>query len=225
MKTVLITGISKGIGQALAEKFLSEGYFVIGTYFSSEAPSAHERRAAYPLDLSSSESIKQCAEMVAASGRKIDILINCAGVLLDEDETNVVVEKLRATLQINLIGTIDFTERMIPFLEHGAHIVNISSTAGSLTMAGDASMSHFPLHYPSYKISKAALNMYTRTLALRLADAGTIVSSVHPGWTRTDMGGPEAELTPEEAAQGIYQVATTRPKTGGFWFQQEQMPW
>ena len=225
MKTALITGISKGIGQALAEKFIAEGYFVIGTYFSSPAPSAHERLLAYPLDLSSTESIKQCAEMIDASGKKIDILINCAGALLDEDETKVIIDKLRSTLEINLVGTIDFTERIIPLIERGGHIVNVSSTAGSLVMAGDAAMSHFPLHYPSYKISKAALNMYTRTLALRLAGEDIFVSSVHPGWTRTDMGGPEAELTPGEAAEGIYHVAVTRPKTGGFWFGSEQMPW
>ena len=91
-------------------------------------------------------------------------------------------------------------------------------------MAGQA-LSHFPYHYPSYKISKAALNMYTRTLALRLKESDIIVSSVHPGWARTDMGGQDADISPEEAAEGIYGVATSKPETGQFWFRGKHLPW
>ena len=79
--------------------------------------------------------------------------------------------------------------------------------------------------YPAYKISKAALNMYTRTLALELKERGVTVSSVNPGWTKTDMGGEDAPFTPEQAAQGIYQIAVSRPPTGGFWFAGESVPW
>ncbi len=224
MKTVLITGISKGIAKALSDKFIKEGYFVIGTYLTSPA-SSNENLSAHILDLSSQESIDSCVKEIERLGKKIDILINCAGVLRDEDETTVIVQKLRETLEVNLIGTIDFTEKIIPLINKGGHIINISSTAGSLVMSSDSHLSHFPNHYPSYKISKAALNMYTRTLALRLKDSEITVSSVHPGWVKTDMGGPEADISPEDAAAGIYQVAISNPKTGGFWFKDEQMPW
>ena len=225
MQTVLITGIGKGIGRALAEKFLAEGYFVIGTFLSSPPEFSNENLVVFPLDLSSAESIKNCAAEISKTGKKIDILINNAGVLLDDEETKVVIPKLRKTLEVNLIGTIDFTEQIIPLINKGGHIINISSTAGSLTMAADPSLSHFPLHYPCYKISKTALNMFTRTLSFRLKDSEITVSSVHPGWVKTDMGGPEAEITPREAAEGIYGVAVSRPNTGGFWFQNEQVPW
>src|SRR3989338_2029993 len=220
MKTVLITGVRKGIGRALAEKFLAEKYAVIGTVFSSadsEAPAG--LAAVYPLDLSSERSIADGAEAVARAGRKIDILINNAGVLLDEDETAVVVEKLRATLEINLLGLIDFTERIIPLMNAGGHIVNISSSAGSLELTGEAS--HFLGHYPSYKISKAALNMYTRTLALE-QKGRLIISAVHPGWVRTEMGGAEADLSPAEAAAAIFDFAVGQPETGQFWFNGEK---
>lgn len=247
MKTVLITGISKGIGQALAQKFIKEGFEVIGTVFEGESASAlsqgdqtnqnsqnnsggqlsDEHLSVFKLDLSSSESITDCADKIIntlGNEKKIDILINNAGALYDEDETGVVIEKLRKTLEVNLIGPIDFTEKLIPHINSGGHIVNISSSAGSLERATHAE-SHHPYHYPSYKISKTALNMYTCTLALRLQASEITVSSVHPGWVKTDIGGQEAEITPEQAALGIYDVAISRPETGKFWFGKEKMAW
>lgn len=222
MKTALVTGVNKGIGQALMKTFLDEGYFVIGTFMTTR-PDPQENLKDFALDLSSPASIASCATAIINFGKKIDILVNNAGILADEEETHVVVEKLRKTLEVNLIGTIDFTQRLLPVIVDGGHIVNISSTAGSLELVGKAS--HFSGHYPAYKISKAALNMYTRTLALELSDRGIIVSSLHPGWTKTDMGGEEADLTPQQAAQGIYKVAVSQPESGGFWFAGERLPW
>ncbi len=224
MKTVLITGIGKGIGRALAEIFLDEGFAVLGTYLSGTPTLAHKNLTVYKLNLSSSKSIEQCSQEIQQTKKKINILINCAGVLLDENETCIIVDALRKTLEVNLIGTVDFTERIIPYLAKDAHIVNISSTAGSLTLAGKG-ISHFPYHYPAYKISKTALNMYTVTLATHVKKAGITVSSVHPGWVKTDMGGQEAELSPEKAAQQIYDFAITHPETGKFWYAGKQLPW
>lgn len=222
MKTALITGVDKGIGHALMEKFLTEGFFVIGTFFS-DRPEPHEHLKDFALDLGKLESITSCVTAITNFGKSIDILINNAGILADEEEKQVVVEKLRKTLEVNLIGTIDFTQRLLPLMSEKAHIVNISSTAGSLERVGKDS--HFMGHYPAYKISKAALNMYTRTLALELKDRGITVSSVHPGWTKTDMGGEEAELTPKQAADGIYKTAVSHLESGGFWFVGERLPW
>jgi NAD(P)-dependent dehydrogenase (short-subunit alcohol dehydrogenase family) len=221
-RVVLITGIGKGIGKSIAEKFLKEGYFVIGTSFNTAVENKNPKLAIYPLDLSSDESIAHCSNEIIRAGKKIDIHINNAGGLFDEEETSVVIEKLRKTLQVNLIGTIDFTERILPFINQGGHVLNISSSAASLAEA--MYESHFLGHYPSYKISKTALNMYTRTLALRLKDKIT-VSSVHPGWVKTDMGGDEAEVTPDEAAVHIYNLAISKPETGQFWFNGKKMPW
>jgi len=224
MKTVIITGISKGIGKALAKKFLYHDYQVIGTYLSQKPDFENKNLRAYKLDLSSAKSIAACAKKIKKIGKKIDILVNNAGVLLDEKETGVIPDKLRKTLEINLIGPIDFTEKIISAINKGGHIVNISSTAGSLEKAGIAE-GHYPYHYPCYKISKTALNMYTRTLALRLKKSGIIVSSVHPGWVRTKMGGKEAPMSPEDAAEGIYKTAVSNPETGQFWFKSKKLPW
>ena len=221
MKTIVITGIGKGIGKALAEKFLAEGHVVIGTYLTSSLPQ-RENLFSFKLDLSSDKSIEECVEEIKKLNKKIDILINNAGGLFDDNETSVIIPKLRETLEVNVIGPIHFTEEILPLINSGGHIVNIASSAGSMEHTGHGS--HHEGFYPSYKISKAAVNMYTRTLALRLKDSLT-VSSVHPGWVKTDIGGANADITPEQAAEGIYKLAISKPETGEFWFNGEKFPW
>ena len=222
MKTVLITGVGKGLGRALAEKFLVEGYSVIGTLHGGPSPFSHEHLKLHELDLALDGSREKCISEIIESGVKMDILINNAGILADEEETTVIADKLRQTLEVNLIGTIDFTERLLSIMNDDGHIINISSSAGSLDGTGHSS--HFEGHYPAYKISKAAINMYTRTLALRLKGKIT-VSSVHPGCVKTGMGGEKADTLPEEAAVDIFDFALSSPKSGEFWFKGVRMPW
>lgn len=227
MKTVLITGISRGIGKAEAHKFLAENYNVIGTSIDGTADIKNDNLTVFALDLSKPDSIVSCVQHIQKSGARIDILINNAGALFDDEETTVIIDKLRRTLEVNLIGTINFTEHIIPLMNAGGHILNTTSSAGSLAGATDLRTTHYPYHYPAYKISKAALNMYTRTLATRLSHerTGIIVSSVHPGWVKTDMGGDEAPVTPDQAAAQIYSLALSRPETGQFWFNGQTYPW
>lgn len=223
MRTVLITGASKGIGKAEAQKFLAEGFRVFGTSTTGKVDYSHKNLRILPLDLRSSESIAACASAIAKTRTLFDVVINNAGVLLDDEDTVLIPEKLRATLEVNLIGTAEFTERILPSVKKEGIIVMTSSTAGSLGLAEAAD--HYPLHYPAYKISKAALNMYMRTLARRVRDTGPVVISVHPGWVKTDMGGEEADTTPEEAAEGIYHTIVSQPKNGDFLFRGQHIPW
>jgi NAD(P)-dependent dehydrogenase (short-subunit alcohol dehydrogenase family) len=220
MKTIVITGISRGIGKALAEIFLSNDYFVIGTSTSGHTDLSHQNLFTLPLDLSSPESINYAVNIIINLNKGIDILINNAGVCVDENNDYVDISLLRKTLEINLFGTIDFTEKLIPLLNQNGHILNMSSSAGSLShnTADDDHM------YPAYRISKTALNMYTSTLAMRL-QGRAIISSVHPGWVITDMGGEDADITPETAAKAIYTTATKQTETGQFWFDNNKFPW
>jgi len=218
MKTVFITGLSRGIGKALAQKFLEEGWSVLGTSITGEVDFTNEHLRVFRLDLSDDRSIAECAAAVSNSWARLEILINNAGILLDEGEPSIVIDKLRGTLQVNLIGAIDLTQRLLHLINKGGHILNISSSAGSLTTLhhGD---------YPAYKISKAALNMFTSWLAFTLKDKIT-VSSVHPGRVRTDMGGGEGDMDPPEAAEYIYATATKQDiETGQFWYKGEKFPW
>lgn len=220
MKTVLITGTSRGIGRALAERFLQNGDFVIGTSTSGNSDLDHQSLITLQLDLANPASIESCATSIAALDRPIDILINNAGIWSGTDENPTInVDLLRKVLEVNLFGTIDFTERIIPSLQSGGHIVNISSRMGSLKLCDE-----FGADWPDYKISKCALNMVTRILADRLHGKIT-VSSVHPGWVKTDMGGSDADIEPEEAAEDILALANSHPESGQFWFKGEKMPW
>ncbi|HBD24532.1 MAG: hypothetical protein A2566_03740 [Candidatus Zambryskibacteria bacterium RIFOXYD1_FULL_40_13] len=218
MKTVFITGASRGIGKALANKFMSEGYFVIGTALDGKVDFNHKNLKIVSLDLYDDKSIERCVEELKKQDRRIDIFINNAGVLLDEGEENIVIDKLRKTLQVNLIGGIDLTQRALPLINDGGHIINISSSAGSLEKLyhGD---------YPAYKISKVGLNMFTSWLAYKLKGKQT-VSSIHPGSVRTDMGSGEGDIDPDEAAKYIYDTAVkTNLETGQFWFKDKKFPW
>ena len=221
MKSVVITGVSRGIGKALAQKFLNEGYFVIGTSISGDVDFSNENLKILQLDLSDKKSIEKCTREI----EKVDILINNAGALFDDEITELKNDKLRQTLEVNLIGTSDFTERLLDKVSSAGHILFASSSAGSISETDYSTHSHHRGQYPAYKISKAALNMYMRTLAMRMADK-IKVSSYHPGWVKSDMGGEDAPMTPEEASEHIFSTATDKNiETGQFWFKGEKYPW
>ena len=216
MKTVLITGVSRGIGKALAEKFLAEGYFVIGTSTSGTTDLQHENLQVVQLNFVDTKSIERSANQILDTKKPIDILINNAGIATVETE-GINMDVLRATIETNLMGPIDFTLRILSAIQTGGHIVNISSRQGSMSYVHQD-------RNPSYKISKAGINMFTRTLSLRLKDKIT-VSSVHPGAVLSGLASADADMQPEEAAKYIYELAISKPKTGQFWFKGEPFPW
>lgn len=221
MKTVVITGISRGIGKALANKFLNESYRVIGTSTSGKVAIKHKNLTIVKLDLSMPDSIVSATKEIASKAPNIDILINNAGTSVDEVNEEIDVSALRKTLEVNLLGPIDFTKRLIQYIPKGGQIINTSSIMASLATDIENSV----LDYPSYRISKTAVNMYTRTLASFLKKQDIIVSSLHPGWVKTEMGGEEAPREPEEAADHIFKLATTPHETGLFWYDNEKLPW
>ncbi|HLF53815.1 MAG TPA: SDR family NAD(P)-dependent oxidoreductase [Candidatus Nanoarchaeia archaeon] len=222
MKTILITGVSRGIGKSLAQRFLENGDFVIGTSTTGKANWNHKDLKILELNLAQPKSIKGCVKKIKELGKKIDILINNAGMVVEDEPTKpyVDVSYLRQTLEVNLIGTADFTDGIIPLINQNGHILNISSRAGSFAYG----LNYPSYNYPAYKISKAALNMFTVTLASKLKDK-IIVSSVHPGWVKTDMGGEDAETEPEEAAEHIFKLANSNIETGQSWFEGKKFPW
>lgn len=224
MKTVLITGVSRGIGKAVAKKFLDNGWFVIGTSTSGLANRDSENLSLIKLDLSDPKSIEEASRAISNQGKKIDILVNNAGVLHEKgNPIKIEMESLRSTLSVNLLGTIDFTEHIIPLINSGGHIVNISSQMGSFQTKELGARSAGS--YPSYRISKAALNMYTHALSGRLEKEGVKVSSIDPGWVRTDMGGPEGERSPEEAAEDVFNLINSDGESGKFWHKGKIREW
>lgn len=217
MKKVVITGVSRGIGKAAAKRFLTAGWSVIGTSRKLvEMPEVEW----VELDLASGSSREYAADTIQWAG-PFDVLINNAGMLPFSERnfgaSRIRESELRETLEVNLIGTIDLTEQLISNIRRSGQIILLGSMCGSLVEANCA-------RSPMYSISKAALHMYGRQLASRLKDRVT-VSVLDPGWVKTDMGGPNAEREPSEAAEELYRLATAKVPTGRFWKNGKERPW
>lgn len=225
MKTIIITGASRGIGLATAKKFLIEGWRVIGTYLDKPAPIENPNLVQIQYNQSDSQSIAKTAAQIATTTSHLDALINNAGVLLDADDEIADPVKLRKTLEVNVIGVVDLTEHLLPLFQEGSQIVNMDSGHGRLTLAIDDEFG------AGYRISKTALNMYTHHLAFRLQSRGVIVSSMAPGWVQTDMGNSIAtetskpDRTPEQAADDIFQLVTTVKESGFLWEFGKKIDW
>jgi len=219
MNRVLITGVSRGIGKSIAEKFLQEGWSVIGTSTSGTSPIDHRALTVHVLNMLDPKSIKKFADTIIGSKNAINVLINNAGISVKNDGNQfVVIDSLRKILEVNLIGLIDLTERLLPAILKGGHVINMSSGLASLTERSGT-------YAPAYSISKVALNMYTRILASRLEGKGVIVSSIDPGWVRTDMGGSAAPRDPSEPADEAFALATSNVDSGNFWHRGRKRSW
>ncbi|EZH73828.1 hypothetical protein ATO12_18015 [Aquimarina atlantica] len=219
MKTGIITGCSRGIGLATAELLKDDPNFeIIGTSTSGNCSISKSNFECYPLDLSESKSINDFVDKIR--NLKIDFLINNAGILLENwNDAIINIEQLKQTFNVNLFGTIELTEKLIPNFEKDGQIINITSDWGSF------SEKNFDEFQPHYKMSKSALNMYTKLLAKRLEKQNMIVSSLDPGWTQTDMGGNDASRKPIEVANDIRDLLNQKPKSGNFWHQGKVREW
>lgn len=210
--TVLITGASRGIGFALANLFLKNGYRVIGTCRTGSIDNInHERFEALKLDLSVPQDIGRFEKEFTVKRIRIDILINNAGVGPDLNHNLPDEESFAQTFAVNLNGTVFFTERMLAHITPHGKIINISSRMGSISLCVSADA-------VAYRTSKAALNMYSKILTNRLAGSYR-VATLHPGWVRTTIAGSDMQgrLSAEESASRIFAFSTSDFKHGIFW--------
>ncbi len=225
MKTVIITGASKGIGFATANKFLTEGWRVIGTYLNTPINIENPNLISIHYDQGDSKSIAKAATQITKIAPRADALINNAGILIDAGDKVADSVKVEKTMEVNVIGIVNLTERLLPLFQKDSHIVNMDSGYGAMSVPIDDETA------AGYRISKAALNMYTRHLAFRLKSRGVIVSSLAPGWVDTDMGNVIAsatekpDRTPEQAAGEIFQLVTTVKESGHFWEYGKKIEW
>lgn len=217
-ETVFITGANRGVGLALAGRFLKAGFHVLaGNRNRSEAFEVLAK--AFPttltfiaMDVTDIESVRKAAREVGSRIHGLDILINNAAVYLEEknaplEEINLADGYLEKTMDTNAFGPLRVTQQFLPLLEKGRRklLMNISSEAGSI---GDCRRDR----EFSYCMSKAALNMQSKILHNYLQGRGIMVLAVHPGWVRTDMGGQEADIAPEESAEGIFKLTAKKWK-------------
>jgi len=219
MKRVIITGSSRGIGLALTKELLNDrGFEIIGASTSGINSIESENLKTIPLNLGINNSIEKFVKTL--QNTTIDYLINNAGILLEEwDKPEIDFYHLEETFRVNLFGTIRLTEGLIPQINPNGHIINISSQWGTF------SEYDFNEYHPHYKMSKAALNMYTKLLSKRLEKSGVTVSAFDPGWVKTDMGGPEADRSPEEVAKELAGLLKRKIESGKLWNNGEICNW
>lgn len=212
-KIALITGASKGIGKALTEKMLNENYFVIGTSRNGKIKNFdHTNFYSLRLDLSDTSSIENAHNEIFSKFKHIDILINNAGIGPDLDTYIPKKESFNLTFDVNVTGTVFFTEPLIELISENGIILNVSSKMGSLD-ACELTDS------VAYRMSKSALNMYTKILKNRLKDQ-IKVASIHPGWVRTaiiESNLKNGRLSPEQSADNLFDFLTTEFESGTFW--------
>jgi NAD(P)-dependent dehydrogenase (short-subunit alcohol dehydrogenase family) len=203
-KTVLITGANRGLGLEFAREFHTRGYRVIGT---ARDPAAAEELKALgvrveQLDVADTGSAKALASRLGDVA--IDILINNAGIFGVNTPTlaELDVDKLHEAFTVNSIGPLRVTQALLKNLRqgHDKKIVNISTSMASISDNTDGGGNY------AYRSSKAALNMIGKSLAGELGREDFIVVMIHPGWVRTDMGGPGAPLSPEESIGAILKL-------------------
>ena len=212
-KTILITGASRGIGFALTQQFLDKGYTVIGTSRTGEIENlAHPNFTVMKLDLSKEATIINFGKLIENRNIKIDYLINNAAIGPDLDTLNPEIESFKQTFDVNVTGTVFFTELVYKHVKLGGKIINISSKMGSIELCERTDS-------VAYSMSKTALNMYSKILTNRLLDKQT-VATIHPGWVRTTIAKDNivnGKLSSDESAIKIFNFVTTNFETGIFW--------
>ncbi|MBO8160717.1 MAG: SDR family oxidoreductase [Thermosipho sp. (in: Bacteria)] len=210
----LITGANRGIGLALTKEALRRKHKVIAAVRNPQAESLQnmiengENIVVLKLDVSDCDSIKKFVDELEF---KVDVLINNAGVLFRDKFPNLKYENFIKSFETNALGPLFLTRELYEQgkINKGGKIINIDSILGSISNTS-ATTSY------SYSVSKAALNMITKLLSHYFLKENISVLSIHPGWVKTDMGGMEAPITPEESAKGIMDLIEVFEGTGRF---------
>jgi NAD(P)-dependent dehydrogenase (short-subunit alcohol dehydrogenase family) len=214
----IVTGANRGLGLGISRELERLGYEVLKTARNVTGPGEF-----FPLDVQDDASIEAIAQHVETKWGRLDVLVNNAGVLLDDRSGETLPSRtmIRQTFETNITGAFLMCQRFLPLMKKNGYgrIVNVSSRMGQLA--------NMTCDWPIYRISKAGLNAVTATFANQTSGTNVLVNSVSPGWVRTDMGGPQAPRTLEEGVEGIVWAATLPDggPTGGFFHDKKSIPW
>ena len=229
MKTALITGANRGLGLGFTRHYLEHGFRVFAAAReTANSPELADLEQAYPgrfgmvpLQLDSEPSIASAAESLA--GVKLDLLINNAGVCPDEGFGAWTAVTFADVFAVNTTGPALVAQAFAPRMARESVLVNISSGLGSCGLRINPETG-----LDAYAASKAALNMLSARLAAKLSERGIIVVACDPGWVKTRMGGPEAELTVDQSVGAITaMIDTLTPADSGRFLSRhgEDLPW
>jgi NAD(P)-dependent dehydrogenase (short-subunit alcohol dehydrogenase family) len=218
-KTVFISGANRGIGLGMALLMAGKGYRVFAGYREDarserlfQEARQDGRILPVQVDVTRESDLSGLADTIASRAGHLDILINSAGINLGKagEIDSLSLKDFIESFLVNVGGPFLATRYLLPLLKEGREkkVVNITSVMGSIQLStGDM---------VPYRVSKAALNMLTKNMAIAYRPYGITVVGLHPGWVRTDMGGAEAPLSVEESVTGLLRIIESlSPSRGG----------
>lgn len=227
-QTILISGANRGIGLEYVRQYAAQGDQLYATVRHPETADALQAlAAAHPniqvlaLDVADVSAIRQLSEQLSAV--TIDILISNAGIYPESAFGQTDVHAWLQAFQVNTLTTYYLAEAFLPQLRRAnqAKLIAMTSKMGSID--DNSSGGEY-----IYRSSKTALNMVVKSLAIDLQEFNITVAALHPGWVRTDMGGPHGLIDTETSVQGLRQVIAGlhRGQTGQFIaYDGKTIPW
>ena len=198
MKSVLITGVSRGIGLSIAKEFIQNNYFVFGTSRSKfDLSKALESNNCKHLivDVNDRDSITSIMKDIPGENNTLDCLVNNAGITADQLFIRMKDSEWDDVINTNLTGIFNITKPVSKMMlkQKSGSIINISSVSGLMGNAGQV----------NYSSSKSALLGFTKSLAKELAPRGINVNCICPGFIESDMTN---ELTSDQRDQALSQI-------------------
>lgn len=218
-RTILITGANRGIGLSFTKLFKEKGDEVIALCRKASPELKSLGVTVYEgVEVRDEKSLIDVAHKI--QNKNIDILINNAGIYLNDD-LNFSFEKISEQLEVNTLAPLKVTKVFLPLLKRGSKIAMMTSLMGSIAdnMSGG---------YYGYRMSKAALNAAGKSLSLDLREKGIAVVLLHPGYVKTDMTQGRGEITPDHSAKGLIEVIEKLDisSSGTFFdYEGDELPW
>jgi NAD(P)-dependent dehydrogenase (short-subunit alcohol dehydrogenase family) len=243
-KIAFITGGNRGIGFQTALELKDEAKIVIGVRDRAQGEEAVAKlRAAgvdaglLQFDITSPASHQAAFDYFNSRYGRLDILVNNAGIAggtfpgsgPEHRAADVPLDLLHKVFETNFFSQVALTGKLLPLIRNSpaGRIVNLSSILGSLTLQATPGSPIYDAKSFAYDASKTALNAFTIHLAYELRDTPIKVNSAHPGWVKTDMGGPQAPMELAEGAKTSAALATLPAggPTGGYFHLGQTLPW
>ncbi|KAL4226006.1 hypothetical protein ACF0H5_013993 [Mactra antiquata] len=223
-KSVLITGCNRGIGLEFVKQFLNLNSPPKYLFACCRNPDAAQNLneiaqknasvKVLQLDVTNQGTIDRAEEVVKSVVKDdgLNLLINNSGIVDRSNIEETTRDKMRECYEVNAIGPLMMAQTFLPLLRQAASqypdkpmscsksaIINLST--GVASISENSSGGRYP-----YRSSKAALNMITSNLSIDLKSDGILCTAIHPGWVKTDMGGPNALISSEESLKGMMAV-------------------
>ena len=212
MPTVVITGANRGIGLEFTRRYLDDGWRVFamnrGHSDALRELAQNDELILLQAELTSPDDLAKIGERL--DSETIDLVINNAGIMgtdtfrQDNRQRQGLYDfnrdEWRSVFEINLFTPMHLIALLRPNLATGARLVTVSSSMGSIAENAFGG-------WYAYRASKAAVNSLMKSVALELGDA-VIAIALHPGWVRTDMGGPDADIDVQTSVAGMMDVIT-----------------